>query len=178
MQIFESIWVEYVSSKIYSIKQKYEDYNSKVFLKEINEIVNEMTEQLQRFVVHLQICLKLFYSRTINFSCFNEEKDELINLLTTLVFRTGKISNVIFELYKLSLNPEIDNMRENFNKLIKINPEELGIFKQFCLNLETLNYQEKILMDYSKGNKINNGDINNFYFSILDTINDILNFYY
>ncbi len=159
VQIFESIWVEYVSSKIYSIKQKYEDYNSKVFLKEINEIVNEMTEQLQRFVVHLQICLKLFYSRTINFSCFNEEKDELINLLTTLVFRTGKISNVIFELYKLSLNPEIDNMRENFNKLIKINPEELGIFKQFCLNLETLNYQEKILMDYSKGNKINNGDI-------------------
>jgi len=118
-----------------------------------------MTEQLQRFVVHLQICLKLFYSRTINFSCLNEEKDELINLLTTLVFRTGKISNVIFELYKLSLNPEIDNMRENFNKLIKINPEELGIFKQFCLNLETLNYQEKILMDYSKGNKINNGDI-------------------
>ena len=159
VQIFESIWVEYVSSKIYSIKQKYEDYNNKVFLKEINEIVNEMTEQLQRFVVHLQICLKLFYSRTINFSCFNEEKDELINLLTTLVFRTGKISNVIFELYKLSLNPEIDNMRENFNKLIKINPEELGIFKQFCLNLETLNYQEKILMDYSKGNKINNGDI-------------------
>ena len=159
VQIFESIWVEYVSSKIYSIKQKYEDYNSKVFLKEINEIVNEMTEQLQRFVVHLQICLKLFYSRTINFSCLNEEKDELINLLTTLVFRTGKISNVIFELYKLSLNPEIDNMRENFNKLIKINPEELGIFKQFCLNLETLNYQEKILMDYSKGNKINNGDI-------------------
>ena len=159
VQIFESIWIEYVSSKIYSIKQKYEDYNSKVFLKEINEIVNEMTEQLQRFVVHLQICLKLFYSRTINFSCFNEEKDELINLLTTLVFRTGKISNVIFELYKLSLNPEIDNMRENFNKLIKINPEELGIFKQFCLNLETLNYQEKILMDYSKGNKINNGDI-------------------
>ena len=159
VQIFESIWVEYVSSKIYSIKQKYEDYNNKVFLKEINEIVNEMTEQLQRFVVHLHICLKLFYSRTINFSCFNEEKDELINLLTTLVFRTGKISNVIFELYKLSLNPEIDNMRENFNKLIKINPEELGIFKQFCLNLETLNYQEKILMDYSKGNKINNGDI-------------------
>ena len=159
VQIFETIWVEYVSSKIYSIKQKYEDYNSKVFLKEINIIVNEMTEQLQRFVVHLQICLKLFYARTINFSCFNEEKDELINLLTTLVFRTGKISDIIFELYKLSLNPEIDNMREKFNKLIKITPEELGIFKQFCLNLETLNYQEKILMDYSKGNKINNKDI-------------------
>jgi hypothetical protein len=50
-------------------------------------------------------------------------------------------------------------MKENFNKLIKVTPEELGIFKQFCLNLETLNYQEKILMDYSKGKKINNRDI-------------------
>ena len=159
VQIFEKIWVEYVSSKIYSIKQKYKDYNNKDFIKKINIIVNEMTEQLQRFVVHLQICLKLFYARTINFSCFNEEKDELINLITTLVFRTGKISDTIFELYKLSLTPEIDNMKENFNKLIKVTPEELGISKQFCLNLETLDYQEKILMDYSKGNKINNRDI-------------------
>jgi len=159
VQIFENIWVEYVSSKIYSIKQKYKDYNNKDFIKKINIIVNEMTEQLQRFVVHLQICLKLFYARTINFSCFNEEKDELINLITTLVFRTGKISDTIFELYKLSLTPEIDNMKENFNKLIKVTPEELGISKQFCLNLETLDYQEKILMDYSKGNKINNRDI-------------------
>ena len=158
VQIFEKIWVEYVSSKIYSIKQKYKDYNNKDFIKKINIIVNEMTEQLQRFVVHLQICLKLFYARTINFSCFNEEKDELINLITTLVFRTGKISDTIFELYKLSLTPEIKNMKENFNKLIKVTPEELGISKQFCLNLETLDYQEKILMDYSKGNKIKNRD--------------------
>ena len=158
VQIFEKIWVEYVSSKIYSIKQKYKDYNNKDFIKKINIIVNEMTEQLQRFVVHLQICLKLFYARTINFSCFNEEKDELINLITTLVFRTGKISDTIFELYKLSLTPEINNMKENFNKLIKVTPEELGISKQFCLNLETLDYQEKILMDYSKGNKIKNRD--------------------
>lgn len=155
VQIFESIWAEYVSSKIYNIKQN-KDYNNKI---KMNEIVNEMTEQLQRFVVHLQICLKLFYARTIDFSCFNEEKDELINLITTLVFRTGKISDVIFELYKLSLMLEINNMRDNFNKLIKVTPGELGIFKQFCLNLETLNYQEDILMDYSKGNKRSNGDI-------------------
>ena len=173
VQIFERIWVEYVYSKIYLIKQKYKDYNNKIFLKKINKIVNEMTEQLQRFVVHLQICLKLFYARTINFSSFNEEKDELINLSTTLVFRTGKIYDAIFELYKLSLNQEINSMKDIFNNLIKVNPEELGIFKQFCLNLETLNYQEKILMDYSKGKKTNNGDINKI--NVSNSINTNLN---
>jgi hypothetical protein len=93
----------------------------------------------------LQIALKLFYSRTINYAYFNEEKDELINLITTLLFRTGNIYSTIFELYKLSLDQEIKEMSEKFSKLKKITPEELGLNKQYCLNITSLNFQEEIL---------------------------------
>ena len=123
VQIFEKIWVAYTKVKINLIEQNYNNYNDKNNIKLINKQVNELTYQLQRFVIHLQISLKLFYSRTINYSCFNEEKDELINIVTTLVFRTGEIYNTIFELYKLSLIPEINNMTNCLQKLIKITPE-------------------------------------------------------
>ena len=96
-------------------------------------------------MVHLQIALKLFYSRTINYAFFDEEKDELINLITTLLFRTGDISSTVFDLYKLSLDKEIKKMLQNFYELKKITPEELGIDKQYCLNIVTLDYQEEIL---------------------------------
>ena len=96
-------------------------------------------------MVHLQISLKLFYSRTINYAYFNEEKDELINLITTLLFRTRNIYSTIFDLYKLSLNQELKKISRNFQELKKITPEDLGINKQYCLNITTLNYQEEIL---------------------------------
>ena len=166
VRIFEKIWVDYAQTKINLIQQNYKDYNDKNNIKIINKQVNELTNQLQRFIVHLQISLKLFYSRTINYSCFNEEKDELINLLTTLVFRTGDIYNIVFELYKLSLIHEIDNMTNCLRKLIKIEPQKLGIFKQFCLNKQSLDYQEEILLDHLKSiENISNNDIKNSKFS-------------
>ena len=147
VQIFEKIWVEYAKTRIKLLKQNYSDYNDKNNMKNINKTVNELTRQLQRFVVHLQISLKLFYSRTINYSCFNEEKDELINLVTTLVFRTGNIYDTVFELFKLSLMPDIENMTNRLISLKKVEPEELGIFRQFCLNKQSLDYQEEILLN-------------------------------
>ena len=142
-QIFEKIWVKYAKVIINSLKEK--DLNVKKNIKEINDEVNDLTQEIQRFVVHLQIALKLFYSRTINYAYFNEEKDELINLITTLLFRTGNIYSTIFELYKLSLDQEIKEMSEKFSKLKKITPEELGLNKQYCLNITSLNFQEEIL---------------------------------
>ena len=156
VQIFEKIWVAYTKVKINLIEQNYNNYNDKNNIKLINKQVNELTYQLQRFVIHLQISLKLFYSRTINYSCFNEEKDELINIVTTLVFRTGEIYNTIFELYKLSLIPEINNMTNCLQKLIKITPEELGVSKKFCLDKKTLDYQEEILINELNKNKNKN----------------------
>ena len=156
VQIFEQSWAKYANNKLNLLQINYSDNNNKKNIKKINKQVNSLTRQLQRFVVHLQISLKLFYSRTINYSSFNEEKDELINIITTLVFRTGKIYNTIFELYKLSLRQEINNMTNCLEKLAKISPEDLGIAKQYCLNKNTLEYQEEILLKKIKSCKKHN----------------------
>ena len=158
VQIFEQIWVQFANTQLNLLKLNYSDYNDKNNIKIINNQVNSLTCQLQRFVVHLQISLKLFYSRTIDYSCFTEEKDELINIITTLVFKTGKIYDTIFELYKLSLGPEISNITNCLKKLVKVSPEELGISKQFCLNKITLDYQEEILLNKLKNSKKNNNN--------------------
>ena len=42
-------------------------------------------------------------------------------------------------------NQEIKKMSQNFYNLKRITPEELGLNKQFCLNISSLNYQEEIL---------------------------------
>ena len=93
-------------------------------------------------MIKLQICLKLFYSRTINYTFFNEEKDELINLTTTLVFRTGNIYETMYSIYSYSLTQEITEMSIKYQKLRLIKPEDLGILPKFCLNEETLNMQQ------------------------------------
>ena len=156
-QIFEKIWVKYAEVIYNSLKDK--DLSDKKSIKEVDNEVNDLTQELQRFVVHLQIALKLFYSRTINYAYFNEEKDELINLITTLLFRTGNIYSTIFDLYKLSLDQEIKKMSENFYNLKKITPEELGLNKQYCLNIISLNFQEEILT--KKLEELENNNINN-----------------
>ena len=164
-QIFVELWVKYAEIKINSLKKKYSDLNDKFNIDEINLVVNDLTQELQRFVVHLQISLKLFYSRTINYSYFNEEKDELINLITSLLFRTGNIYNTVFELYRLSMEQEIEKTTKNFQNLKKANPEEFGINKQYCLNLITLILQEEILnkklKELDESNSVGNNSINN-----------------
>ena len=144
-QIFESVWVEYAKNRIEQMRKNYPEATEQN-RKDIDKDVAELTYQIQKFVIKLQICLKLFYSRTINYSFFNEEKDELINLTTTLIFRTGKIYETMFSLYEFSLRTEIGDMSMKYQKLKKITPEDLGVAKQFCLDKETLELQEQILM--------------------------------
>ena len=47
------------------------------------------------------------YSRTINYQYFIEEKDEVINLITNLIFKDGIIYAKLYELYEISLFDEI-----------------------------------------------------------------------
>ena len=164
-QIFVKKWWGYAELKIDSMKRKYPDLDNENQINEINLVVNELTKELQRFVVHLQIALKLFYSRTINYSYFNEEKDELINLITTLLFRTGNIYNTVFSLYKLSMDKEIKLMTKNISELKNANPEELGIERQYCLNITSLDFQEEILNKQLKENEIKNKNIKKNTFS-------------
>ena len=151
IQIFEEAWVKYVDKKIEFIKNFDENENEY----NINSMVDKLTYQLQNFVIKMQNCLKLFYCRAIDFSCFNNEKDELINLLTTLIFRTGRIYEKIFELQRIKLKSVSEDMEHKYIQLKDITPQQLGIERQFCLNEETYTMQEEILEKEEKELKEN-----------------------
>ena len=142
IQIFEETWVKQVEKKLQFIENFNDRDND---FHNTNELIDELTKQLQDFVIIMQICLKLFYCKVIDYSCFINEKDELINLLTTIIFRTGKIYQTIFKLQKIRLGSIVSDMKNKYIQLKKITPQVLGIEKQFCLNIETLNMQEEIL---------------------------------
>ena len=142
IQIFEKVWVKYAEKKI-EFLSNFDDTENNNY--NINSMVDDLTHELQNFVLKMQNCLKLFYCKTIDFSCFSNEKDELINLLTTLVFRTGNIYETIFKLQKIRLKEDNDDMNTKYLQLKNITPQQLGIEKQFCLNEETLDMQEEIL---------------------------------
>ena len=108
-------------------------------------ICGEITKALQKFILKLQTALRLMYSKTINYQCFIEEKDEFINLVSNLLFRDGKLYDEIYELYKLTLYDQIKILENKFVKLKSVKPEDLGIHEKFCLNGKTLTFQKELL---------------------------------
>ena len=142
IQIFEICWVKYIEKHLLTIKNNNGSDEEKA---NINLLIDNLTRELQNFIIKVQVCLKLFYCRAINYTCFANEKDELMNLITTLFFKTGKIYDITFGLLKIKLQDEVDDMINKYRELNNITPQQLGINKQFCLNEVTLDYQANIL---------------------------------
>ena len=142
IQIFEICWVKYIEKHLLTIKNNNGSDEEKA---NINLLIDNLTRELQNFIIKVQVCLKLFYCRAINYTCFANEKDELMNLITTLFFKTGKIYEITFGLLKIKLQDEVDDMINKYRELNNITPQQLGINQQFCLNEVTLDYQASIL---------------------------------
>jgi len=113
-----------------------------------------ITKSIQKFILKLQTSLRLMYSKTINYQCFIEEKDEFINLITNLIFRDGPLYEHIYELFQISLCDQIKLLENKLSELKNIKPDDLGTHVKFCLNRTTLDYQKKILSE-STENLIN-----------------------
>ena len=142
IQIFEKVWVKYIREHTEKIKNK--DLND-IEKENTIKLIDNLTRELQNFIIKVQVCLKLFYCKAINYACFTNEKDELMNLITTLFFKTGKIYETVFGLQRIKLNEEVIDMTKKYSQLHNISPQQLGIKQQFCLNEETLSMQESIL---------------------------------
>ena len=113
----------------------------------ITEFENEITQCLRDFIIAMHCCLKLFYSTCINYACFEEEKDDIINLLTSLFFKTGKLYETIFSLYYKSFENEYEELQAKFNDLKIVRPKDLDVQIKFCLDEDTLELQRNILKD-------------------------------
>lgn len=170
---FKNKFSIYIAEKI---KELYSFRNSgdiPEFNKICNIKTNEIIKELQKFILKLQTCLRLMYSRTINYQYFIEEKDEVINLITNLVFKDGIIYAKLYELFELTLFDEIKVFENKLNELKGVKPQDLGIDIKFCLSDDTLTMQKKMAIEKMESsnkkkeqennidNKLNSND-NNF----------------
>ena len=116
----------------------------------VKNFEEDITTYLQDFINVIHTSLKLFYSTCINYSCFKEEKDDLINLVTCLFFKTGKLYESIYSLYLMSYNHDSEVLQEKLYDLKSVKPKDLGVQIKFCLDEDTLELQRSILKEKMK----------------------------
>ena len=116
----------------------------------VKNFEEDITSYLQEFINVIHTSLKLFYSTCINYSCFKEEKDDLINLVTCLFFKTGNLYESIYSLYLMSFNHDSELLQEKLNDLKNVKPKDLGVQIKFCLDEDTLELQKNILKEKKK----------------------------
>ena len=149
VNLFVKHFCKYINTNIdnFNKQLKNQFLNEENFAQNINNFDNEITQSLRKFIIAMHCSLKLFYSTCINFVCFEEEKDDIINLLTSLFFKTGKLYESIYSLYSQSYNNNLKQLQEKFNDLSKVKPKDLGVQIKFCLDEDTLEFQRNILKE-------------------------------
>ena len=155
---FNKIFCKHIKNQINQIRNDFQEQkiNYENYNKLFKELELKSTKDLQKFIIKMENTLKLFYTNCINFQSFENEKDELTNLITNLVFKTGKLYETFFELYSESLNKILKDLQDKLEYLKDVKPEDLGIQKQFCLDELTLRFQKEILEQKRKEkNKLN-----------------------
>ena len=155
---FNKIFCKHIKNEINKIRNDFQE--QKINLENCNKLFvaleKKSTKELQNFIMKMENTLKLFYTNCINFQSFENEKDELTNLVTNLVFKTGKLYETFYELYNESLNKVLKDLQDKLEYLKDVKPEDLGIQKQFCLDELTLRFQKEILEQKRKEkNKLN-----------------------
>ena len=124
----------------------------------------DIITQLQEFMVLIQIVIKIFYSRSISYAYFRDEKDEFLNLVSFIIFNNDKIYKKFFELFELMNKENEEILESKFNLLGDLTPEEIGIKPEFCLNQKTNELIEKLkeeTKNLPKSEKDSNNNDNN-----------------
>ena len=144
---FNKIFCKYINDNLRNFESQLrkseisgDDYNKK-----LKEFEAEITTNLQNFIMHMHCTLKLFYSSVIDYAPFQEEKDDLMNMLITLFFKTGNLYETIYELYNLTFSQQIQDLQDKLINLKNVKPKSLDIPIKFCLDDDTLELQKNIL---------------------------------
>ncbi|MCQ2820484.1 MAG: VPS9 domain-containing protein [archaeon] len=153
---FGAVFTEYIYEELKKIRKMKEE-GTEGIVDKIREIKERVTKELQKFILNLENVLKLFYCQVIDFECLSEEKDDIINLLTCQVFKSGRIYEGLKELYEYDLEDVIIKLKEKFAELVDKTPYHLGIHEKFCLNKETVELQKKLKRDKEEKNKAAEG---------------------
>ena len=108
------------------------------------EKAEDIITQLQEFIALIQVVIKIFYSKSISYIYFKDEKDEFINLVSFFIFNNDKIYKKFFELFELMNIDKEKVLEEKFELFKNIQPEKVGIKDKFCLNEKTREFMDKL----------------------------------
>ena len=155
ISIFNKLFSKYIQDRIKELNNQLEKeiINQERFDTSIKNLEKEVTDSLQEFISRMHSAVKLFYSTSIDFTFFEQEKDDLINLITSFFFKTGNLYEAILNLYSYSFKDEFQNFQDKLVELKSLKPSELGIEIKFCLDEETIKLRNRL-----KNKKIENKD--------------------
>ena len=167
ISFFNKSFSNYIHERIKELENQLENKIIKqdIFDSSIKDFESEITKSLQEFISVMHSAVKLFYSTILDFTFFEEEKDDLINLITSFFFRTGKLYENILELYSYAFKEDLNNFQKKISELKKVKPNKLGIDIRFCLNEDTIKLQKELKnkkkISFDKNNNQEEKETNN-----------------
>ena len=147
---------DFIDQFVPYINEVIDYYNKNMKTNEISckEKAEDIIKQLQDFISLLQVIIKLFYSKTLSYMYFKDEKDEFLNLSSFLIFNHDKIYKKFFEIFDLMNKEKQTLFEEKIKTFGNIEPEEFGIKDKFCLNQKTKDFMEELKKEKKKEKKI------------------------
>jgi hypothetical protein len=103
--------------------------------------------QIQKFIEIMQVVLKLFYAKSINYRNFVDEKDEIINLISYIIFNKKIIYRNISKILFCMNYEKIMSLEKQFKKFGELTPKEIGVSPKFCLDEVTEEYMKEYKKD-------------------------------
>ena len=146
---------DFIDQFVPYINEVIDYYNKNMKTNEISckEKAEDIIKQLQDFISLLQVIIKLFYSKTLSYMYFKDEKDEFLNLSSFLIFNHNKIYKKFFEIFDLMNKEKQALFEEKIKTFGNIEPEEFGIKDKFCLNQKTKDFMEELKKEKKKRKK-------------------------
>ena len=146
IKIFADEITKFISQKIDEIKSK---PNYKNVIKNLNV---EIVKIIQTFILKCQTAIKLFYNESVNLHCFLEEKDEMINLISSVLFKVGNLYKNICDLFFLEIEDEIIDLKIRLKYLNNNENKEISIPNKFALDETTDELKNDLIKKYEQTN--------------------------
>lgn len=151
-KFFENQISKVIEFEISELK-KLKESNNNQFSTECDEACEDIVDHIQKFLLKIQTTLKIFYSGSIHMDCFTEEKDEVLNALTSLLFNTGDIYYKIYEIFSIKEEQNLFDFSQKLAALENIKPKDLNIHDRLCLDENTQKDMKRLKQDYEDGLK-------------------------
>lgn len=120
------------------------------FEQQLKSFLDEIVEDLKRFIIKIQTTTKLFYCKAINLDFFVEEKDELINLITSMIFVKDNIYKHIYSLFEMQFQKEVNDFKFKLHLVRDTKPIDLNIPNKFSLDENTSKEISKLKEEIKK----------------------------